>query len=406
VPAAIDIEAVYRAEAGRVLATLIRLLGGFELAEEALHDAFMAAAEKWPHEGVPRNPRAWLVSAGRFKAIDRIRRRVRHEAAVKEMGQDIEEAVEDEPMDEQTIADDQLRLIFTCCHPSLPADQQVALALREICGLTTEQIAAAFLVPPPTLAQRIVRAKNRIRDEKLPYVVPERQELPNRLDAVLRTIYLIFNEGYSAPADGADLAAEAIRLARLLAQLLPDPETMGLVGLMLFNESRRRARVTAEGDIVLIGEQDRALWDRAMIAEGDRLTRQALALGPAGPFAVQAAIASFHAAAPDAASTDWATIVRWYDALIQIEPWPIVALNRAVAVAERDGPEAGLALIDQLLASGELKNYHLSHAARADFLRRLGRAGDARAAYERALELATADADRRFLTRRLHELAS
>jgi RNA polymerase sigma-70 factor (ECF subfamily) len=401
----VDIEAVYRVEAGRVLATLIRLLGGFELAEEALHDAFMAAAEQWPREGIPKNPRAWLVSAGRFKAIDRIRRRVRFDAAVKEMAKDIEEAVEDEPMDEQTIVDDQLRLIFTCCHPALPADQQVALALREICGLTTEQIAAAFLVPPPTLAQRIVRAKNRIRDEKLPYVVPERDELPKRLDTVLRTIYLIFNEGYSAPADGADLAAEGIRLARLVAQLLPDPETLGLLALMLFNESRRKARVTAGGDLVLISDQDRTLWNCEMIAEGQRLTRQALALVPAGPFAVQAAIASFHAAAPNAAATDWTSIVRWYDSLMQIEPWPIVALNRAVAVAERDGPEAGLALVDQLLASGELKAYHLAHAARADLLRRLGQAEAARGAYERALELATMETDRRFLTRRLRELA-
>jgi RNA polymerase sigma-70 factor (ECF subfamily) len=399
---AVNIEAIYRAEAGRVLATLIRLLGGFELAEEAMHDAFMVAAESWPREGVPRNPRAWLVSAGRFKAIDRIRRRVRFDAAVKEMAHDIEEAVEDGPMDEQTIADDQLRLIFTCCHPALQPDAQVALTLREICGLTTEQIAAAFLVPPSTLAQRIVRAKNRIRDEKLPYVVPERHELPQRLETVLHAIYLVFNEGYSAPAGGTDLAAEAIRLGRLLLALLPDPEAIGLLSLMLLNESRRQARSDASGDLILLRDQDRSRWDQRLIGEGVALAQRALAAGKAGPFALQAAIAAVHANTQDASATDWAQIAGLYDVLLTLQPTPIVALNRAVAIAERDGSDAGLALIDELM--DDLARYHLAHAARADLLRRLGRRDDAKAAYTQALGLATQDADRRFLEKRIAEL--
>jgi RNA polymerase sigma-70 factor (ECF subfamily) len=332
----VDIEAVYRAESRRVLATLIRLLGGFEPAEEALHDAFMAAAEQWPREGVPKNPRAWLVSAGRFKAIDRMRRRVRFDAAVKELALDAEEAAEVEPMDEETIADDQLRLIFTCCHPALTPDQQVALALREICGLTTEQIAAAFLAMPSTLAQRIVRAKNKIRDEELPYAVPPPEELPQRLEAVLHAIYLVFNEGYSAPAGGADLAREAIRLGRLLVALLPDPEAIGLLALMLLNESRRAARLDASGDVVLLVDQDRERWDRKMIAEGVELARRAVS-GPVGPFGAQAAIAALHGASPGAAATDWSAIVGWYDLLMRMTPGPIVALNRAVAVAESEG---------------------------------------------------------------------
>lgn len=399
--AVLDIEAIYRAESGRVLATLIRLLGGFELAEEALHDAFTAAAEQWPKQGVPNNPRAWLVSAGRFKAIDRIRRRVRFDAAIAEMTQDIDEAVEEEPMDEEVIADDELRLIFTCCHPVLTADQQVALTLREVCGLTTEQVAAAFLVPVPTLAQRIVRAKAKIRDAKIPYTVPEREELPARLDTVLHTIYLVFNAGYSAPADGADLAAEAIRLGRLLLGLLPHSEVMGLLALMLLNESRRAARTDAAGDLVLLADQDRTRWNRQQIAEGLALAARA---GTGGPFAVQAAIAAVHATAPAPDKTDWRQIAALYDRLFDFEPTAIVALNRAVAVAECEGPETGLRLIDELLGGDEIAGYYLAHAARADLLRRLGRKTDARAAYERALVLTTQSADRRFLERRLAEL--
>jgi RNA polymerase sigma-70 factor, ECF subfamily len=404
VTAALDIEAVYRTEGGRVLATLIRLLGGFELAEEALHDAFMAAAEQWPREGVPKNPRAWLVSAGRFKAIDRIRRRARFYAAVKEMAKDMDEAVEDEPMDTQTIADDQLRLIFTCCHPALTPDQQVALALREICGLTTEQIAAAFFASPSTLAQRIVRAKNKIRDENIPYIVPEKEELPARLDTVLRAIYLVYNEGYSAPAGGVSLALEAIRLGRLIAELVPAPETYGLIALMLYNESRRAARTDAGGDIILLADQDRSLWDHEMIAEADGFIEKAARFERLGPFGVQGVIAGFHTKARSAAETNWGAIADWYGVLQQMEPWPIVALNRAVAIGERDGPEAGLKLVDEMAAT-ELADYHLAHAARADFLRRLGRTTDARGAYERALELARNEPDRRFLRKRLAELA-
>jgi RNA polymerase sigma-70 factor, ECF subfamily len=399
-----EIEAIYRAESGRVRATLIRLLGGFDAAEEALHDAFMAAAEQWPRDGIPRNPRAWLVSAGRFKAIDLIRRRARHDAAVVEMAKGAEDPVEDEPMTEEEIADDQLRLIFTCCHPALAPDAQVALALREICGLTTEQIAAAFLVPPPTLAQRIVRAKAKIRDARIPYAVPERTELPFRLEAVLHAIYLVFNEGYSAPSGGADLASEAIRLGRLLAELLPEPEAMGLLSLMLLNESRRGARSTGEGDTILLADQDRLRWDRAMIDEGLSLAARAATVPRPGPFALKAAIAAVHASAPDAEATDWSRISTLYDALLALEPTPIVALNRAVAVAERDGPEAGLAIIDGLLAEGELGGYHLAHSARAELCRRLGRVAEAREAYSRALGLAHHDDDRRFLARRLAEL--
>jgi RNA polymerase sigma-70 factor (ECF subfamily) len=395
------IEDVYRAEAGRVLATLIRLLGGFELAEEALHDAFMAAAEQWPREGVPRNPRAWLVSAGRFKAIDRIRRRERHKAAVTEMSWTAEEAIEDGPMDEQTIADDQLRLIFTCCHPALPPDAQVALTLREICGLTTEQVAAAFVVPATTLAQRIVRAKGKIKDAGIPYAVPERDELPARLETVLHTIYLVFNEGYSSPVAGADLAAEAIRLGRLLAALLPNPEVTALLALMLLNESRRAARTDGAGNIVLLGEQDRSRWNHKQIAEGLALAEQA---GAIGPFALQAAIAAVHAAARAPGETDWRRIAGLYGLLLARQPTPIVALNRAVAVAECDGPAAGLALVDQLLEGGGLDGYYLAYSARADMLRRLARRTDAQAAYERALSLATQEPDRQFLRRRLAEL--
>ncbi len=398
------IDAVYRAESGRVLATLIRLLGGFDAAEEAMHDAFAAAAERWPKEGMPRNPRAWLVSAGRFRAIDRIRRRSRFRDMEGEIARGIEAAAEDgaEMLDEETIRDDQLRLLFTCCHPALAPDAQVAMALREICGLTTEQIAAAFLIPPPTLAQRIVRAKSKIRDAKIPYAVPEPEELPGRLEAVRHAIYLVFNEGYSAPAGGADLAAEAIRLGRLLVELLPDPEALGLLALMLFNDSRRAARLSAEGDLILIADQDRSLWDREQISEAATLVHRSLALARPGPFALRAAIAAAHALSPSPEATDWSRIASLYDRLLDIEPSPIVALNRAVAIAERDGPEAGLPLIDSL--AGDLDQYHLMHSARAEFCRRLGRTDDARTAYRRALELARTDEDRRFLERRLAEL--
>ncbi|HQZ12187.1 MAG TPA: RNA polymerase sigma factor [Devosia sp.] len=398
----VDLEAIYRAEAGRVRASLIRLLGGFDAAEEALHDAFMAAAEHWPRDGMPDNPRAWLVSAGRFRAIDRIRRRVRHDALVEEIGRGLEEAVEDEQMQAEIIADDELRLIFTCCHPVLAPDQQVALALREICGLTTEQIAASFLTTPSTLAQRIVRAKNRIRDAEVPYAVPERDELPSRLVGVLHTIYLVFNEGYSAPVGGADLAHEAIRLGRLLAGLLPEPDAVGLLALMLLNESRRAARTDGAGDIVLLADQDRGLWDRAMIAEGAALAERAMS-APGG-FAIEAKIGALHALSPDAASTDWAAIAGWYDVLFELRPTPVVALNRAVAIAERDGAAAGLAIVDGLLAGGALANYHLAHATRAEFCRRLGEMALAREAYARALDLARDPADVRFLRRRLGEV--
>ena len=401
---ATDIEAVYRAESGRVLATLIRLLGGFDTAEEALHDAFTAAAERWPTEGIPTNPRAWLVSAGRFRAIDRIRRRARFRELEGEVARQIEGAAEDDPemLDEQVIRDDQLRLIFTCCHPALAPDAQVAMTLREICGLTTEQIAAAFLVPPPTLAQRIVRAKNKIRDARIPYAVPEAHDLPARLETALHAIYLVFNEGYSTPAGGADLAAEAIRLGRHLVALLPDPEAIGLLALMLLNESRRAARLSPDGDIILMADQDRALWNRRQIEEGMALAVRALAVQSPGPFAVKAAIAAVHAGVAAASDTDWGRIAALYDALLILEPSPIVALNRAVAVAELDGPEAGLMLMDDLAVA--LDVYHLLHSARAELCRRLGRIGEARAAYGRALELARTAEDQRFLQRRLAEL--
>jgi RNA polymerase sigma-70 factor (ECF subfamily) len=400
-----DIAAIYRAESGRVLATLIRLLGGFDAAEEALHDAFAAAAERWPKEGVPRNPRAWLVSAGRFRAIDRIRRRARFDEMAPQITHEIEMAAEEgaEPMEEQTIRDDQLRLIFTCCHPALAPDAQVALTLREICGLTTEQIAAAFLVPPPTLAQRIVRAKSKIRDARIPYAVPEPEELPSRLDAALHAIYLVFNAGYSAPADGADLAAEAIRLGRLLVELLADAEAVGLLALMVLNESRRAARTSPQGELILIADQDRTLWDREAIEEGVDLANRALAAGgKPGPFALQAAIAAEHARVMHPAETDWHRIAALYDRLVAAVPTPIVALNRAVAVAERDGPDAGLNLIEPLAA--ELGAYHLFHSTRGELLRRMGRVREAAAAYARALDLAATEADRRFLSRRLAEV--
>ena len=401
-----NVDAIYRAEARRVFATLVRLLRDFDLAEEALHDAFIAAAEQWPRDGVPGNPRAWLVSAGRFKAIDRLRRKARFHAAGEDFVMVIEERAE--ATETGAVEDDRLRLIFTCCHPALGSDAQVAMTLREVCGLTTEEIARAFLVRPPAIAQRIVRAKAKIRDDGVPFAVPEGDDLAERLEAVLRVIYLVFNEGYSASSGASltrpDLSAEAIRLGRLLAGLLPDPEALGLLGLMLLQESRRAARVSGDGDLVLLADQNRSLWDRAMIAEGTALVAHAMATGTIGVYTLQAAIAAVHAAAPDAGATDWAGIVRLYDILARADPAPVVALNRAVAVAMRDGPAAGLALIDDLLAGGDLAGFHLAHSARADLLRRLGRTAEARAAYRRALALVRQEPERRFIAHRLAEL--
>ncbi len=401
------IDAVYRAESRRVFATLIRLLGDFDAAEEALHEAFRAALEQWPREGIPAHPRAWLVSAGRFKAIDAIRRNARMEALGDEAAENL---TAPEAPEAEDIADDRLRLIFTCCHPALHPDAQAALTLREVCGLTTEEIARAFLTSPPTLAQRIVRAKNKIRDAKIPYRVPAPAELPERLDSVLRVIYLVFNEGYTASSGDTltrhDLSGEAIRLARLLVELLPEPEAMGLLALMLLHESRRPARTSAAGDLILLEDQDRSLWNRTQIAESIALVERSLATRRIGPYALQAAISAVHAEAATAATTDWAQIIGLYDALARIEPSPVVELNRAVAVAMRDGPEAGLLLVDTLLARGELDDYRFAHAARADFCRRLGRDAEARVAYERALALTQQEPERRFLERRLAGLAA
>ncbi|HEX2638066.1 MAG TPA: RNA polymerase sigma factor [Gemmatimonadales bacterium] len=403
--AAAVVEAVYRAESRRVLATLIRLLGDFDLAEEALHDAFTAAVERWPRDGVPANPRAWLVSTGRFKAIDAIRRRARFDRSVSELAIRLETDTGDAPDGAEGLEDDRLRLIFTCCHPALPADARIALTLREVCGLTTEEIARAFLKSPPTLAQRIVRAKAKIRVAGIPYLVPERADLPDRLGSVLHVVYLVFNEGYSASSGAAvtrhDLSAEAIRLGRLLLELLPEPEVMGLLALMLLHESRRATRTSPEGELVLLADQDRSRWDRELIAEGTGLVHRALASQRFGPYTVQAAIAAVHALAPSADATDWTQIVGLYDVLLLADASPVIELNRAAAVAMRDGPAAGLALVDAILGRGELGDYHLAHAARADLCRRLGRAEDARVSYERALALATQEPERRFLQRRI-----
>jgi RNA polymerase sigma-70 factor (ECF subfamily) len=397
------VDAVYRAESRRVFATLLRLLGDFDLAEEGLHDAFRAALETWPRDGVPDNPRAWLVTTGRFKAIDAVRRRARFDPLEEEHAETL--AAEEPAREADEIGDDRLRLVFTCCHPALSPDAQVALTLREVCDLKTEEIAHAFLTPAPTLAQRIVRAKTKIREARIPYEVPGATELPERLDAVLRVIYLVFNEGYSASSGDsltrADLSGEAVRLARLLVDLLPEPEAIGLLALMLLHESRREARTSASGDIVLLEGQDRGRWNRALIAEGVALVETALGSRRFGPYSLQAAIAAVHAEAPDVAATDWSEIIGLYDILSRYDPSPVVELNRAVAVAMRDGPAAGLALVDALLARGELADYHLAHAARADLCRRLERKAEARASYERALALARQEPERRFLERRL-----
>ena len=400
------VDAVYRTESRRVLATLIRLLGDFDLAEEALHDAFAAAVERWPRDGVPANPRAWLVSAGRFKAIDGLRRRARFDASLVHLAERLDTETGDAvPDDQEGVDDDQLRLIFTCCHPALPPDAQTALTLREVCGLTTEEIARAFLAQAPTIAQRIVRAKAKIRDARIPYEVPTRADLPGRLDTVLQVIYLVFNEGYSASSGPSltrhDVSAEAIRLGRLLVGLLPEPEAVGLLALMLLQESRRAARSSTAGELILIDEQDRSLWNPELVSEGAALVERALLSRRFGPYTLQAAIAAVHAEAESAAATDWAQIVALYDVLCRADPSPVVELNRAVAVAMRDGPAAGLTLIDAILARGDLTEYHLAHSARADLCRRLGLTAQARASYERALRLTRQEPERRFLERRL-----
>jgi RNA polymerase sigma-70 factor (ECF subfamily) len=406
-----EIDALYRKESRRIFATLIRLLGDFDRAEEAVSDAFRAAMEKWPNEGLPQNPVAWLVSAGRFKSIDRQRRDQRFDHL--EDRPDVAESLSDDtrPLDEQELLeDDQLRLVFTCCHPALAPDAQVALTLREVCGLTTEEIASAFLTPAPTLAQRIVRAKTKIRDANIPYEVPAREQLAERLESVLRVVYLVFNEGYSASsgdsATRADLSGEAIRLGRLILQLLPESEVQGLLALMLLHESRRETRATEDGELILLDEQDRTRWNRALIDEGAALVRAAFSSQEIGPYAVQSAIAAVHAEAPSADATDWNEIVGLYDLLLRITPSPIIELNRSVAVAMRDGPEAGLVDLDRLLAGGELDKYQLAHAARADFCRRLGRRAEARASYERAIKLTAQGPARRFLEKRLAEVGA
>ena len=403
------INEVYGAESRRVLATLIRLLGDFDLAEEALHEAFAAAIEQWPRDGMPANPRAWLVSTGRFKAIDAMRRRARYDATLGEYAREYDSLVtESAQADDQDIDDDRLRLIFTCCHPALSPEAQIPLTLREVCGLTTEEIAHAFLTKPATIAQRIVRAKAKIRDARIPYEVPAPSQLSERLDAVLRVIYLVFNEGYSASSGEAvtraEVSGEAIRLGRLLVELLPEVETRGLLALMLLQESRRAARTSADGDLVLLEDQDRSLWHQDLITEGLALVTRALSTQRIGPYSIQAAIAAVHAAAAEAAKTDWAQIVGLYDVLTRIEPSPIVELNRAVAVAMRDGPLAGLVLIEGLFNRGELADYHLAHAARADMCRRLGRHAEARSFYKSALALTKQEPERRFLEQRLSSL--
>ena len=404
------VDAIFRTESRRVLATLIRLLGDFDLAEEAMQEAFSRALEQWPVEGMPASPRAWLISTGRFRAIDSLRRRTRFDASLHRIAERLNASAEDPaPGEDEGLEDDRLRLIFTCCHPALPPDAQVALTLREVCGLTTEEIARAFLSRAPAVAQRIVRAKAKIREARIPYQVPERPELNDRVDVVLRVVYLVFNEGYSATSGPelmrADLSAEAIRLGRLLAELLPEPEVEGLLALMLLQESRRAARMSSTGELVLLDQQDRSLWDRQQIAEGVARVQRALLSRRFGPFTLQAAIAAVHAESPSAEATNWAEIVGLYDVLMRVDPSPIVELNRAVAVAMRDGPAAGLALIDAILSRGELEDYHFAHSARAELYRRLGRTREAGEAYYRALTLAKPEPARRFLQRRIREMA-
>ena len=401
-----ELEAIYRSESRRVLATLIRLLGDFDLAEEALHEAFFVAVERWQHDGVPSNPRAWLVSTGRFKAIDRLRRQARFTPLLQEQA----DALEAAEWSEDDVEDDRLRLMFTCCHPALAPDAQAALTLREICALTTEEIARAFLATPTTIAQRIVRAKGKIREAKIPYQVPSRDELPERLDSVLRVVYLVFNEGYSASMGAnltrEDLTREAIRLGRLLVELLPEPEVIGLLALMLLHESRRAARTSADGELVLLDEQDRGLWDASLIAEGCALVEQALSTRRFGPYCLQAAIAAVHAEASSAGETDWPQIVGLYDVLLRAVPSPVIELNRAVALAMRDGPWAGLQAVEAIFARSELLDYHWAHSARGEFCRQLGRSEEARASYEKALSLTQQTPEKRFLERRLAELKS
>jgi RNA polymerase sigma-70 factor (ECF subfamily) len=403
------LDRIYSTESRRILATLIRLLGDFDVAEDALHDAFAAAAEQWPQEGVPSNPRAWLVSAGRFKAIDGMRRRAKFDSMSDQIVEHLEADTADPAQKiDEVVEDDQLRLIFTCCHPALSPEARVALTLREVCGLTTEEIARAFLTTPPTIAQRIVRAKAKIRAARIPYEVPSESELPERLETVLQVVYLVFNEGYSATSGEmltrSDLSAEAIRLGRLLMGQLAQPEVKGLLALMLLQESRRAARTSPAGDLILLEDQDRSLWNREQIAEGIALVQQALASRRFGPYSVQAAIAAVHAEARDAAATDWAEIVGLYDVLLRAEPSPVIELNRAVAVAMRDGPLAGLNLIDAILSRGELADYHLAHSARAELCRRLGNTDEARASYQRAVALARQEPERRFLEGRMRNL--
>jgi RNA polymerase sigma-70 factor, ECF subfamily len=403
------VDAIYRSESRRVLATLIRLLGDFDLAEDALHDAFTAALQQWPRDGMPANPRTWLVSAGRFKAIDVMRRRARFDASLAFLAERLDADTPDVAgLNNEKVEDDRLRLIFTCCHPALPPDARIALTLREVCGLTTEEIARAFLTVPPTVAQRIVRAKSKIRDARIPYEVPSHSDLPDRLDTVLHVVYLVFNEGYFASSGESltrpDLSGEAIRLGRLLFELLPEPEVMGLLALMLLHESRHVARTSPTGELILLGDQDRSLWNKDQIAEGSAFVERALLSGSIGPYTLQAAIAAVHAEAATAAVTDWTQIVRLYDVLERVDPSPVVELNRAAAVAMRDGPLAGLVLIDAILARGDLADYHLAHSARADLCRRLGRTSEARASYERALDLTRQEPERRFIERRLGEL--
>ena len=403
------IDTIYRTESRRVFATLVRLLGDFDLAEEALHDAFAAAMKQWPSEGIPENPRSWLVSAGRFKAIDGIRRRARFDASMGEIAQRLDSySPAPATPGREDVEDDRLRLIFTCCHPAIAPDAQVALTLREVCGLTTEAIASAFLTTPPTLAQRIVRAKSKIRDARIPYDVPAREDLPERIDSVLQVVYLVFNEGYAASSGDTltrpDLSGEAIRLGRLLVELLPEAEVFGLLALMLLHESRRAARTSPTGELILLDEQNRALWNRDLIAEGSALVQRALSLQPVGPYTLQAAISAVHASAATADVTDWNQIVSLYDLLLRVNPSPIVELNRAVAIAMRDGPATGLALIDAILARGDLADYHLVHAARAEMFRRLEQKAAAQVSYEKALSLTRQQPERRFLERRLAEL--